>query len=163
MPLNRRVGKANVSHEKWFYHLNRYVGHTIANKRQVWFAINVSFLFPRRRVAVVQRRVVVVKCRLAVVQRRVAVVQIMKFLIKGAVSHFTHAIFLYFLGILRISYRFSFIKNINCIIFTFYIQKATDVRQNHCHSSGYIPPRFLHSPCFKYIVYQINYFALIVA
>ena len=37
------------------------------------------------------------------------------------------------------------------------------MRRNHCNSSGYIPPRFLHSPCFKYIVYQINSFALIVA
>ena len=56
------------------------------------------------------------------------------------------------------------LKHINCIIFTFLcIQETTDVRRNHCNSNCYILPRFLHSPCFKYIVYQINSFALIVA
>ena len=30
--------------------------------------------------------------------------------IKGAVSHFTHILFLYFLAISRVSYRFSLIK-----------------------------------------------------
>ena len=94
MPLNRRVGKANVSHEKWFYHLNRYAGHTIANKRQVWFAINVRFLFPRRRLAVVQRRVTVVKRRVAVVQRRVSAVQVMKFLLKGP-CHISHMLYFF--------------------------------------------------------------------
>ena len=49
------------------------------------------------------------------------------------------------------------LKRKNCIIFTFFCtQETTDVRRNHCNSKGYIPPWFLHSPCFKYIVYQIN-------
>ena len=83
---------------------------------------------------------------------------------KGAVSHFMHILFLYFLAILRISRRLSLIKAQKLHFFTFFcMQKTTNVRRNHCNSNGYIPPRFLHSPCFKYIVYQINSFALIVA
>ena len=82
----------------------------------------------------------------------------------GAVSHFTNILLLYFLAILRISCRFSLIKAHKLHYFYFLLYaRATDVRRNHCNSNGYIPPRFLQSPCFKYIVHQINSFALIVA
>ena len=82
--------------------------------------------------------------------------------IKGAVSHFTQILFLYFLAILRISCRFSLVKAHKLHYFYLLLYaRATDVRWNRCNSNGYIPPRFLHSPCFKYIVHRINSLALI--
>ena len=79
--------------------------------------------------------------------------------------HISH-IFYFFIFLLFYEFLVdsAWLKHINCIIFTFFcIQETTDVRRNHCNSNGYIPPRFSHSPCFKYIVYRINSFALIVA
>ena len=85
-----------------------------------------------------------------------------RLLLKEAVSHFTHILFLYFLAILQISCRFSLIKGHK--LHYFYLFSVCK-RQQMCGeiTNGYIPPRFLHTPCFKYIVYQINSFALIFA
>ena len=47
--------------------------------------------------------------------------------------------------IIRISYWYILIETFKNIILTFvYTQEITDARRNHCHCSGWNPPRSLH-------------------
>ena len=80
---------------------------------------------------------------------------------KGAVSYFMHIFFSIFLAFLQTSYGFSLIKTYKCITFTlFYIQRQQIAVKSltTTFTSGLDLSIF---PCFKYIVYQINSFALI--
>ena len=80
----------------------------------------------------------------------------------GAVSYFTRIFFSVFLAFLQTSYGFSLIKT--CKLHYFYLilySETTDrgeITVTTTFTSGLDLCIF---PCFKYIVYQINSFALI--
>ena len=80
---------------------------------------------------------------------------------KGAVSHFTHIFFPFFLAFLQ-TYGFSLIKTYKLHYFYLILYSETtdrgEITVTTTFTSGFDLCIF---PCFKYIVYQINSFALI--
>ena len=81
-------------------------------------------------------------------------------LVKGAVSYFTHIFFSFFLAFLQTSYGFILIKTYKLHYFYLPLYSETTDRGEITvtTTSGLDLCIF---PCFKYIVYQINSFALI--
>ena len=81
---------------------------------------------------------------------------------KGAVSYFTHIFFPFFLAFLQTSYGFSLIKTYKLHYFYLILYSETtdrgEITVTTTFTSGLDLCIF---PCFKYIVYQINSFALI--
>ena len=82
--------------------------------------------------------------------------------LKGAVSYFTHIFFSFFLAFLQTSYGFSPIKTYKLHYSYFILYSETtdrgEITVTTTFTSGLDLCIF---PCFKYIVYQINSFALI--
>ena len=80
---------------------------------------------------------------------------------KGAVSYFTHIFFPFFLPFLQTSYGFSLIKAYKLHYFYLILYSETtdrgEITVTTTFTSGLDLCIF---PCFKYIVYQINSFAL---
>ena len=83
--------------------------------------------------------------------------------IKGAVSYFTHIIFFsFFLAFLQTSYGFSLIKTYKLHYFYLILYSETTDRGEITVTTRFTCGLDLCIfPCFKYIVYQINSFALI--
>ena len=79
--------------------------------------------------------------------------------LKGAMSYFTHIFFSFFLAFLQTSYGFNLIKTFKLQYFYLPLySETTDRGKITVAISGLDLSIF---PCFKYIVYQICYFALI--
>ena len=82
--------------------------------------------------------------------------------LKGAVSYFTHIFFSFFLVFLQTSYGLSRIKTYKLHYFYLILYSETtdrgEITVTTTFTSGLDLCMF---PCFKYIVYQINSFALI--
>ena len=82
--------------------------------------------------------------------------------IKGAVSYFMHIFFSDFLAFLQTSYGFSLIKTYKLHYFYFVLYSETtdrgEITVTTTFTSGLDLCIF---PCLKYIVYQVNSFALI--
>ena len=80
----------------------------------------------------------------------------------GSVSYFTHIFFSVFLAFLQTSYGFSLIKTYKLHYFYLTLYSETtdcgEITVTTTFTSGLNLCIF---PCFKYIVYQINSFALI--
>ena len=83
-------------------------------------------------------------------------------ILKGAVSYFTHIFFSFFLAFLQTFYGFSLIKTYKLHYFYLILYSETtdrgEITVTTTFTSGLDLCIF---PCFKYIVYQINSFALI--
>ena len=81
---------------------------------------------------------------------------------KGAVSYFTHSFFSFFLAFLQTSYGLSLIKTYKLHYFYLILYSETtncgEITVTTMFTSGLDLCIF---PCFKYIVYKINSFALI--
>ena len=86
----------------------------------------------------------------------------MLLLLKGAVSYFTHIFSSFYLAFLQTSYGFSLIKTYKLHYFYLILYSETtdrgEITVTTTFTSGLDLCIF---PCFKYIVYQINSFALI--
>ena len=81
---------------------------------------------------------------------------------KGAVSYFTHIFFSFFLAFLQTSYGFSLIKTYKLHYFYLILYSETRDRDEITVTTTFTSGLDLcFFPCFKYIVYQINSFALI--
>ena len=91
-----------------------------------------------------------------------AIVKEMFLYIKGAVSYFAHIFFSFFLAFLQTSYGFSLIKTYKLHYFYLILYSETtdrgEITVTIKFTSGLDLCIF---PCFKYIVYQIDSFALI--
>ena len=82
--------------------------------------------------------------------------------VKGAVSYFTHIFLSFFLAFLQTSYGFSLIKTYKLQYFylTLY-SETTDRGEITVTTTFTYGLNLCIFPCSKYIVYQINSFALI--
>ena len=82
--------------------------------------------------------------------------------LKGAVSYFTHIFFSFFLAFLQTSYGFSLIKTYKLHYFYLILYSETTDRGEITVTTTFTSGLDLCTfPCFKYIVYQVNSFALI--
>ena len=82
--------------------------------------------------------------------------------LNGAVSYFTHIFFSFFLALLQTSYGFSLIKTYKLHYFYLILYSETTDRSEITVTTTFTSGLDLCIfPCFKYIVYQINSFALI--
>ena len=80
--------------------------------------------------------------------------------IKGAVSYFPHIFFSFFLAFLQTSYGFILIKTFKLHYFYLFLlfRDNGEIIDTITFISGH---DLCICPCFKYIVYEINSFALI--
>ena len=82
--------------------------------------------------------------------------------VKGAVSYFTHIFFPFFLTFVQTSYGFSLIKTYKLHYFYLILYSETTDRGEITVTTTFTSGLGLCIfPCFKFIVYQINSFALI--